>query len=138
MKRNFFRGLLVSFAGAVLAAGAFAGESDRLVVNIPYAFVVSGRTLPAGNYRVSRISTTDLHQLLLSSVENHESIIALSTQIASAQTQNPAVTFQVSGAEHLLTSIQTEEHVFTFPVATRPSSSKNGFYTSGTSESTKP
>jgi len=138
MKRNFFLALVVSFAGAVLAAGAFAGESDRLVVNIPYDFVVSGKTLPAGNYRVGRVSSTDLHHLLLTSVENHESIIALSTEIATAPTQNPAVTFQISGDEHFLTRIQTGEHIFTVPVSNRATHSKASSFTSSTSETTKP
>lgn len=142
MKRNFFRGLVVSFAGAFLVAGAFANEIDRLVVNIPYDFVVSGKTLPAGSYRVGRVATTDLHHLILTSVENHESVLALSTEIGDARDQNPAITFQVSGDQHFLTRIQTEDHIFTLPVSNRAiqqaADSKAGSYVSGTSETTKP
>lgn len=141
MKRNLFRWFVVSFAAALLAAGAFADDSDRLVVNVPYNFVVSGQTLPAGSYRVARISTTDLHQLILTSVENHESVLAFSTGIDDARRPNPSFTFQVSGDQHFLTRIQTGDHIYTLPVSARAiqqaANSKAGSFLSDTSETTK-
>jgi hypothetical protein len=45
-------------AGLCMAARG-SQVSDQIQVNIPYEFVVAGKTLPAGTYRVSRLGDTD-------------------------------------------------------------------------------
>jgi hypothetical protein len=45
---------LVGFAG--LGITAKAQVVDQIVVTIPFEFVVAGKTLPAGTYRVNRVS----------------------------------------------------------------------------------
>ena len=45
---------LVGFAG--LSVAAKAQVVDQIVVTIPFEFVVAGTTLPAGTYRVNRLS----------------------------------------------------------------------------------
>src|SRR6266436_7618991 len=67
MKRNYFRFFAPFFAAASLGAVAQSQEIDRVVVNIPYDFVVSGKTLTAGTYRVERVADNDQRQLLISS-----------------------------------------------------------------------
>ena len=137
MKRNYFR-LFVVFLGAALLAGvASAGESDRLVVNIPYDFVASGKTLPAGSYIVQRLSR-NYSQLSISSRKNGTTVFVQSTEVKEASQRHPSVDFLVSGDQHFLTSIQTGEHVFSFPVSrsTIQQAANSHTYLTGTSEST--
>lgn len=116
MKRNFFRTLVVSLGAALLSLAAFA-DTDLLVVNIPYTFVASGKTLPAGNYTVRRLSDSDQFPLELTSRENGQTVYVLSKEVESADKLNPGLTFLVAGDQHFLTKIKTAEHVFSFPVS---------------------
>jgi len=132
MKWNFFRGFVVSFGAAVLAVAAYAGDSDRLVVDIPYDFVVNGKTLPAGKYNVKRNSDHDLLVLSISGVENRASAVTLTFDVRDTREFRPGVTFLRAGDQTVLTKIQTAEHVFTIPAHHTPS---GGAYVTGTSES---
>jgi hypothetical protein len=139
MKRNYFR-LFVVFLGAALLAGvASAGESDRIIVNIPYDFVASGKTLPAGLYIVQRLSDSNYFPLSISSRENGSTVFVQSTEVKEASQSHPRVDFLVSGDQHFLTSVQTAEHVFSFPVSpsTIRQAANSHTYLTGTSESTR-
>ena len=117
MKRNFFRGLMVSLFAVGLAAAAHAQEPDRLVVNIPYDFVVNGKTLPAGKYDVKRNSESNLRILSISSFENHVYTVTLSEDVRDSREFRPGVTLIRTGERSVLTKVQTGEHVFTIPVS---------------------
>jgi hypothetical protein len=108
MQLNSFRLSVLFFAAALLAVAASAGDLDRLVVNIPYDFVVSGKTLPAGTYTVQRLSNHDEHPLSISSVEHRTAAIIVSEEVESAIQAHPAVTFLNAGDQHFLTRIQTD------------------------------
>ena len=138
MKRNSFRLFVLSFVAALLAAAASAGDLDRIVVNIPYDFVVSGKTLPAGTYTVQRLSDYDEHPLSISCVEHRTAAIIVSGEVEPAIQAHPAVTFLNSGDQHFLTRIQTGEHVFNLRVSDKAvQEAANSQSLSGTSESTK-
>src|SRR5262249_37170579 len=115
MKRNFSRWFVVSLFAVRFAAAAHAQEPDRLVVNVPYDFVVNGKTLPAGKYDVKRNSDRDLHVLSIRSFENHVSAVTLTTDVTEARQLRPGVTLSRTGDQSVLTKIQTAEHVFTLP-----------------------
>lgn len=142
MNRNFFRGLVVSLFGFAMGVAAYGQEPDRLVVNIPYDFVVNGKTLPAGKYDVKRSSESDLRILSISSAENHASVVALTTDVNHAREFHPAITLHRIGDQNVLTKIQTAEHIFTIPASEASSGAatakagQNGYLT-GTSESNK-
>ena len=71
-------GFLSAFFGlAALAAATRAQELDQLIVNVPYDFVVSGKTLPAGAYRVKRANDRDNHVLAITSLENGGGVLLL-------------------------------------------------------------
>ena len=117
MKRNYFRMLVVSFGAAVLAAAAY-GDSDRLVVDIPYDFVVHGTTLPAGKYNVRRNSDSEVNSLSISSVENTgHAVVTLSTVAEYNRGSQTGVTLVRTGDQNILTKIRTAEHVFNIPVS---------------------
>jgi len=118
MKKHCVRILTAFFGLAALAITAKGQAVDQVVVNIPYAFVVAGKTLPAGTYRVSRASANDERALAISSFENHAAVLVLSSEVADqTSAEQPSVSFQHVGEQHLLSKIQTAEHVFTIPVS---------------------
>jgi hypothetical protein len=106
---------LVSFAG--LGITAKAQVVDQIVVTIPFEFVVAGKTLPAGAYRVNRVSDDRWAGLILSSFENRASAIVLPNEVESAPTEKAHVSFETAGDEHFLSKIETADHVFTIPVS---------------------
>ncbi|HYW42435.1 MAG TPA: hypothetical protein VE959_06235 [Bryobacteraceae bacterium] len=53
---NFTKNLIVGAAALVVAAGAASAES--LKADIPFAFQVGGKTMPAGTYLVSNIAVS--------------------------------------------------------------------------------
>jgi len=114
MKKHCVRILSAFFGLAALAITAKGQEADKLVVNIPYEFVVAGKTLPAGTYKVNRISANNEKVLTISNPESHAMVFVLSGEIADTTgSEQPGVTFQQVGEQHLLSKIQTAEHVFT-------------------------
>ena len=53
------RRILMIGLGAAMCVGATAGSAmaqDTLAVKVPFSFQVNGRTLPAGNYTITRDS----------------------------------------------------------------------------------
>jgi hypothetical protein len=107
---------LVSFAG--LGITAKAQVVDQVVVTIPFQCVVAGKTLPAGTYRVNRVSSNDRWAgLILSSFENRASAIVLPNEVESAPEDKAHVSFETAGGEHFLSKIETADNVFTIPVS---------------------
>src|ERR1700692_101610 len=90
---------------------------DQILVNIPYEFVVAGKTLPAGTYRVNRLSDADHETLILSSFESRARVMVLSTSVESTQADKPEVSFEQVGGQHFLSKIETADHVFTIQVS---------------------
>src|SRR4029453_415652 len=106
---------LVSFAG--LGITAKAQVVDQIVVTIPFEFVVAGKTLPAGTYRVNRVSDDRWAGLILSSFENRASAKFLPKKGKSPPAEKAHVSFETAGDEHFLSRIETADNVFTIPVS---------------------
>lgn len=119
MKKHFGRIITVMVGFAALAISAKAQESDQVIVDVPYAFVISGKTLPPGRYRVNEISTSNLHELVVRSFENRAGVFVVPSEVvdADARTHKLPFAFREVGGEHFLTQIETAEHVFTIPVS---------------------
>src|SRR5271168_2309658 len=116
MRKQYLRILIVLIGLAGFGVAAKGQAFDQIVVNIPYDFVVAGNTLPAGTYRVNRVSIND-RALILSSFENRASVIALATQVESSSADKAQVSFEQVGGERFLSKIETSNHVFTIPVS---------------------
>ena len=113
MKTFYVRILSAFFALAAFAAATRAQETDQLIVNVHYDFVVGGKTLPAGTYRVSRTSNEDLAELAITGVENRAGALIVSTTVDSTREFKPALTFEHVGDQYFLSKIETAEHIFT-------------------------
>lgn len=140
MKKHFVRIATAFFGCAILAIAAKAQVSDQLVVRVPYEFVVAGKTLPAGTYRVTRVTDSDTKELVLTSFENRAGVLIVSDVVETAQADKPSLTFQKVGGQHFLSKIETEDHVFEISVpksavlvaATKSHAAPAGSATSGT------
>ena len=106
---------LVAFGGFALNASAL--EFDQLTIRVPYDFVVSGKTLPAGTYRLSRVDNSFGRELLLRNVDNTSGVLIIPNQADDARGGELNVTFRQVGSLHFLSRIQTPEHVFDLPVS---------------------
>src|SRR2546422_502319 len=54
---NFTKNLTLAAAALVVAAGAASAQTIALKVDIPFAFQVAGKAMPAGAYRVTNVSS---------------------------------------------------------------------------------
>jgi hypothetical protein len=118
MKNHCVRILSAFFGLAALAFTAKGQAADQIVVNIPYEFVVAGTALPAGTYKINRVDDQNNRVLAIRSYDTGATILVLPTEVDSqTRAAQPSVIFQQAGEQHLLSKIQTDEHVFTIPVS---------------------
>ena len=118
MKKYSAAILTAVFGMATLAMGAKAQTtSDQLLVKVPYDFVVGSKTLPAGNYRLSRISYSNVGGLLLNNVDARTGVLLNASEWEDARSGQPELKFQQIDGKYFLSGIQTAEHVFTVPVS---------------------
>ena len=77
MKKAFLRIVLVLACFAGLTIPAKAQEPDQMLVKIPFSFVAAGQTLPAGEYKVTRLRDEGPRVLLLVNLENRSDVVML-------------------------------------------------------------
>jgi hypothetical protein len=117
MRRQCLRIVIALIGVAVFGIGVKAQVLDQIEVNIPYQFVVAGKTLPAGTYRVKRVGVTDPRLLILNSLETRATAIIHSTWVENSDTDKNEVSFVQVGDEHFLSKIETPNHLFTIAVS---------------------
>lgn len=86
-------------------------------MNVPFEFVASGKTLPAGTYTVNRISEDQFGNLLLSNYEKHVSVLVHPVEFEDARADKASVSFERVGESRFLTKISTANAVYTIPVS---------------------
>jgi hypothetical protein len=116
MKRIYVRFLSAFFGVAAFAAVTRAQEFDQIIVNAPHEFVVAGKTLPAGPYRVHRGSDFNTWTLVMTNLESRDSVYLLSDGVSPTREDKPAVSFQHIGDQYFLSKIETADHIFSIPV----------------------
>ena len=77
MNKLFVRIALVLAGFAGLTIPAKAQSVDGLVVKIPFEFVAAGQTLPAGEYKITRLRDDKPRVLLLTSLDNRNQSVLL-------------------------------------------------------------
>jgi hypothetical protein len=117
MRKYYLRFWIALIGVAGLGAAAKGQAVDQIVVNIPYEFVVAGKTLPAGTYRMNRLSNIDPEVLILSSLESRAGLMVSATEVESTRADKPEVSFEQIDGQHFLSKIETADHVFTIPVS---------------------
>lgn len=117
MRKHLLRIGIVFLGVAALGINAKAQVPDQAIVKVPYAFVVGDTTLPAGTYRLTRANSIYNGELLLSSVENRTGVFVLPITVDNVAADKARFTFEQIGGQHILTKIQTADHVFAIPVS---------------------
>ena len=81
MKRELRNAFML--LGLTLAAtcAAHAQTAARIVVNVPFDFVVGQQTLPAGTYNVKQMTGNNDKLLLLQSADGHKAQIVLTSPV---------------------------------------------------------
>jgi hypothetical protein len=116
--RKMYSRILIALIGVTGLGMAAKGQAvEQVVVNIPYEFVVAGKTMPAGTYRVNRVFGSNERALVLNSFENRASATVLPTEVASAYANKARVSFEQVGDQRFLSKIETGNTVFTIPVS---------------------
>lgn len=138
MKTQYLRLLLLLAGFAAFTVPAKTQTVDQPVVNIPFQFVVAGQTLPAGEYKVTRLHAWNPRILILSSYENRANAIVIPAEVEETLGGKARLTFEIAGDQHVLSSIETEDHVYNFDVpkadtllAATPHQSGSGSASSG-------
>jgi|SRR5438045_1970427 len=107
--------LVIALASLTSSVKAFADSQDTTVTTVPFDFVVSSKTLPAGKYSISRISDNPLGPLLLRSADGGTATIFLPTTSESVTSNdNPALVFQHDGDTYFLSQVVAESNIYTF------------------------
>jgi hypothetical protein len=88
-----------------LSMNARAEDADRVVVNVPFAFVAGSQTLPAGTYSIGRVSD-DSHSGIV--IQNYKkSVLVLPSLVAGAPVQQLTVSFERVGEQYFLSKVET-------------------------------
>lgn len=103
---------ILAMAGAVLlsivGAGECLGQSWSLQVNVPFAFEVGSKLLPAGSYRVESVPTgAGSLEILRSTSGDVRLPISTKATITKSGTPAPALVFHRYGNRYFLAQIRT-------------------------------
>jgi len=96
---------VIAIGLALAASPAVAHAQDLLVVNAPFPFVAQGKTLPAGEYRVT---LNENHQeVTITSPKGEATVALVSTRLASSNSpaQADRVAFDKVGNTYYLSEL---------------------------------
>jgi len=102
---------LATLGLAALAAGpAFAMAPETVVVHVPFAFVVSNVTLPAGDYRIGPASDLENNVLEIRSADGRHAALVL-TEVAPGERRGapPKLVFDRYGDKDFLRAVELPE-----------------------------
>jgi hypothetical protein len=117
MRKQYLRFLVALIGVAGLGVAAKGQDLDQVVVKIPYEFVVDGKTLPAGSYRVDRLAALNEKELVLSNLDDHASTLIVAAVLESNSGDKASVSFEHVGDQFFLSEIKSADRVFTISVS---------------------
>jgi hypothetical protein len=98
---------LYAVALVLMTITAFASAQmsvTKVTVDVPFSFIVSGKTLPAGTYTLS--ASANLTQISVRGIDNKEAAIAMvTTRISQRSETEGSAVFDVAGNDHYLAEI---------------------------------
>jgi hypothetical protein len=100
--------MAVAVLVSIVMAGMCRAQSRPLEVNVPFAFEVGNKRIPAGSYRVESIPTGggSLEMLRNTGSDLHLTISTMATALKSG-TPGPALVFHRYGNRYFLSQIRT-------------------------------
>jgi hypothetical protein len=111
MKNNFYLHFATALLIAVLGvtANAQSRNTQRLEVNVPFAFNVGNTSMPAGEYIVSIVNPMASGSVLkISSLDGRSTAMTRTTDIIGWSTTSAKLTFRHYGAQYFLGQVWME------------------------------
>jgi hypothetical protein len=100
-----------------LRVAANAEIRPEVVVKLPFEFVASGITFPAGAYTVKRFSQQPFDTLILTSNDSGTSVFVRPVEMEQASDDKPRVSFHKVGERRFLSAIETADYIYNFAVS---------------------
>ena len=114
MKKSYLAAVLTLMCLLGTGVRAHAQDIDAVVVNVPFEFVAGGATLPAGDYRVSRLDPTVNRELAISGYNKGTAfLLPLTFDGDGVPASQPTLSFEHVGGKYFLTQIKTTGGVYT-------------------------
>ena len=101
MKRNIY-GALAILAAALIVSVPFAQAQSRVKAEVPFAFSLQDKTMPAGNYQIIAVSDRVLEVRNLDA--QHGQLLAKQISVQSKD-QSPKLVFHKYGDQYFLSQI---------------------------------
>ena len=101
MKKQLF-GVLAVMVLLGLMSGAVFAQAAKMIVSIPFSFMLDGKSFPAGRYEIHEEST----QLRVRNLDNNESAFArVLTRISQTSEGETRIVFDKAGDESYLAEV---------------------------------
>jgi hypothetical protein len=116
MKKSYLTAVLMFTCVLGVGVSAHAQDADAVVVSVPFEFVAGGATLPAGEYRVSRLNPGVNRQLVIRGY-NKGNAFVLPLAFDDGSANQPTLSFEHVGGKYFLRRIKTLGGVYTMPAS---------------------
>jgi len=116
MKKSYVATVLMLMCLLGVGVSAHAQDADAVVVSVPFEFVAGSATLPAGEYRVSRINPGVNRELAISGY-NKGTAFVLPVAFDDGPANEPTLSFEHVGGKYFLSRIKTLSGVYTMPTS---------------------
>ena len=109
MRKQFYRTFIMFGLFMAAAAGSALAQAPlKVVVNVPFDFVVGDKTLPAGEYSIRTIASGRSDALLVQSADRRTASIILTQVAQAASIQKEAkLLFTQYGGRYFLSQVWT-------------------------------
>ena len=112
MKTRSMLGFVFLAAALLFQPLANAGQIVNRA-NVPFAFVVSGETLPAGAYNIQRLDRSP--SILVMHNLNTNKLTAIMTSMETSSAQSAGLIFDEVSGQHYLRAVRVPGAVFSWP-----------------------
>ena len=119
MKKQYLAVLFTLTCVLGLGLGARAQDEDTVVAKVSFDFVIDGKVLPAGTYRVSRVNKSGSRELEISSYDARKGVLLIPTVFDDSQTGHAQLNFKHAGNKYFLSAIETP--IGTYDITVPPS-----------------
>ena len=116
MKMSYLTAVLMLTCLLGVGVSARAQDADAVVASVPFEFVAGGATLPAGEYRVSRVNPGITRELAISGYDKGNAFL-LPVAFDDGPSNEPTLSFEHVGGKYFLSRIKTLSGVYTIPAS---------------------
>jgi hypothetical protein len=116
MKKSYLTAVLMLTCLLGVGVSARAQDADAVVASVPFEFVAGGATLPAGEYRVSRVNPGVNQELAIRGYSKGNAFL-LPLAFDDGPENEPTLSFEHVGGKYFLSRIKTLSGVYTMPAS---------------------